>query len=223
MSTVVPWWLSAREHVEQLGGALAVLAEGGLIEGEHGGAGDEGGADREAALLPAGEQERMLVAQLLEPEAAQHAHRGVGAIGLGDAVHAQAELELAERAVRDELVLGVLEHEADAARERSRIGAGGVEAEHVDGSGGRRDDAGDRLQQRGLARAVGADDRDEVARGDVEVDLVHDDRPPPAAPPHRESPNPDRRIARARVALDRGCRSGERRAGRRVRSRVRRG
>ena len=104
------------------------------------------------------------------------------AIGLGDAVHAQAQLELAEGAVRDELVLGVLEHEADAARERSSIGAGGVEAEHVDGSGGRRDDAGDRLQERGLARAVGADDRDEFAGGDVEVDIVHDDRPPPAAP-----------------------------------------
>ena len=119
-----------------------------------------------------------------EVEAPQHPLDLVASLGLGHALEPQSGVELVGDRVGDELVLGVLEHEADAAGAVARVGPLRVDAEHVDEPAGARDDARDRLQQRGLAGAVRADDGEEVAGCHVEVDAVHDDRPAAAAAAH---------------------------------------
>ena len=102
--------------------------------------------------------------------------------------------DLVEHRVRDELVLGILEDEADPRRQRARVRAADVETADADGAAGRRDDACDRLDESRLAGAVRADDRDELSRSDVEVDVVQHGR---ASAAEREVAHLDERLRRS--------------------------
>ena len=57
-------------------------------------------------------------------------------------------------------------------RDAVRGDAGDVHAADPDDSTARPEEAGDRRQRRGLARAIAADERDRVARFDREVDAL---------------------------------------------------
>ena len=99
---------------QQLVGAGAILAEGRLVEREHRCSGDQRSADREPPLLTAREEERVGVrlggqAEPLEQRLGARAH-----LVVGEVLQPQAVRDLVEDGVRDELVLGVLEHESDA-------------------------------------------------------------------------------------------------------------
>jgi hypothetical protein len=61
-----------------------------------------------------------------------------------------------------------LGHVADPAANLARL-AGDVEAGHARGAGGRRQQRGEDAQRRGLARAVGPEEAEDVAGADAEV------------------------------------------------------
>ena len=97
-------------------------------------------------------------------EAIQHLVDARVAVSGGEA--AQPVRELVAHGVGDELVLGVLEDEADLRGQLTRLRAAGIERrrtipgdQHLPARG--RHDPGDRLRERGLARPVRPDDRGE--------------------------------------------------------------
>ena len=98
------------------------------------------------------------------PNRSSSAFGALAHLVVGQVAQSQTVRDLVEDGVRDELVLGVLEDEADPRRQRARIAAAHVEVADAHGAARRRDDAGDRLDEGRLAGAVGADDRDELAR-----------------------------------------------------------
>ena len=73
------------------------------------------------------------------------------------------------------------------------VAAPGRRAEYPDAAGGRPDQAQQRVQQRRLARAVGTEHADELARADPRVDIGENDAPP------RGQASPGR--ARSRIPL----------------------
>src|SRR6185436_6186681 len=96
--------------------------------------------------------------------------RLVGTNRLGP--HAQAEGDVLEdRHVAEEGI--VLEHEADPAL--ANVGVGCVLAVEEDGARVGHLEAGDDAQQRRLARARRPEQRDQLAGGDVETEVVADD------------------------------------------------
>ena len=75
--------------------------------------------------------------------------------------------------------------------------AGDVAAEHLDATVGGHE-ASDRVHQRALARTVGADEPDELARTDTEIDVVDRD-PSPEGHRHPRRDHPVRSPARRTV------------------------
>ncbi len=162
------------QESQQLVGPRAVLPEGRFVQREHGRTRHQRGADGEAPLLAAGEQERVRLRLAGEPESREERFGAVADLIVGQMLKAQAVRDLVEHGVRDELVLGVLEDEADPRRECAGVGAADVESVDVDRAARRGDDPGDRLDETGLACAVRADDGNELAAADVEVDMMQD-------------------------------------------------
>ncbi len=62
--------------------------------------------------------------------------------------------------------------DADLAFDFDGVG-GGVEAENLDGAGGGREEAGEHLDGGGFAGAVGAEEAEELAGGDGEIDVLN--------------------------------------------------
>ncbi len=155
---------------EQFVGARPVLAESRLIEGENRRAGDERSADRETPLLAARQQERMRARLLGQAESLEQRLRALAHLVVRKVALPQTVGHLVEDRVGDELVLGVLEDEADPRRQGARVAPAHVEIADPDRAAGRRDDARDRLDERRLACAVGAHHRDELPGSDGEVD-----------------------------------------------------
>ena len=114
----------------------------------------------------------MAVAVRGEGEALQHPVHAVVDLIIGDVLDAEAVGELLGDGGADELVLGVLEDEADRAAEGAHIRPSEVDAVDGDAAARRAHDAGDRLQQGGLARAVLADEGEERAALHIEAHLV---------------------------------------------------
>ncbi len=170
------------EHRHHLVGAGAILSVGRLVEHEQAGSADERRPHRQSSLLPAREQERVDVGAIGEAEPREHLVDAASHLRLGHPQPTEAVGELVEDGRRDELVLGVLEHEPDVARQPSRGQASHVAPVDAYGAARRPPDAGDRLDQGRLAGAVGADDGDEPAFPHVEVDGVHDGGAPPRHP-----------------------------------------
>ena len=161
-------------------------------------------ADREDLV----DQEDVGIAVRGDREAQAHGH--AGGIGLDGGVQKRLDagephdgleaggdllLRQAEEQARD---LDVLPPRELRVKARAELEQGRQPAAHGDGSGGRTDDAGQELQQSGLARAVGPDDAERLPRGNVEGDALERG--------HGLLPGGARRAARQKSGLERAVR-----------------
>jgi hypothetical protein len=136
----------------------------------------------------------LALAEALERHELQQLRAALAALGRAHAAHLQRELDvLGHRHVAEQRV--VLEHEADAALARRHVGD--VAAAEQDAAVLDVGQAGEGAQQRALAAAAGAEQHEELARGDVERDVVDDG---PALVALRDLFELDRHAARPRAA-----------------------
>jgi len=163
------------EHGEDGIGVFRIEVAGGLVGEDDGRVGDEGAGDGDALLLAAGELVGAVVEAAGEAEEAGKAvEEGVieGLSGLGDVV---GDLDVAHGGEGGEEV-EALEDEADAgAAEPGAIGvgeAGELDAADGDGAGGGGGEAAEDVEEGGFAGAGRADDGDELAGLDGEVDVA---------------------------------------------------
>src|SRR5262249_42769374 len=126
--------------------------------------------DRGALLLAAGELPRKMVhsrAQAHEPERVRGADRSPGAVA--------CELDVLPRSQAGYQVVG-LEHEADVAppiaRERAIVEARELIVPEPDLAGIGTVEAAEEVEQRRLAAARGTEERDDLARAQVQVDAA---------------------------------------------------
>ena len=166
-------------ELEHLGRGLGVEGRRVLVEEQQLGLGEGGHEQRQGLALAAGEQADLCVQAALQPQAkAGEKLRVLGLLVLGDAPGKAAALAAAtgQGEVLHDLHVGggtahgVLE---DAAQVPGALGLGetrDVLAVQLDDARVQRVDAGDHVEQRGLAGSVAADDGNEVAVVQGEVD-----------------------------------------------------
>ena len=123
-----------------------------------------------ALLLATRQLRRVAARHALQPHHGQRPLHPLGLLGFGYTAHRQRVGHVvAHRHVRKQRV--VLEHHAEIALVRR--GAGDGLAVEQDLAGGGRLEAGQHHQRGGLARARGAQQRQELAAADVQVELAH--------------------------------------------------
>ncbi len=133
----------------------------------------EGPAECQALRLAAGELPDVALAQALEAEQGQHLAHTRGDRLLGPAAHPEAVADVpGRRHVRPERIR--LEDERGVTPFRRQVLDG--PAVHHDPPGTNRREAADRAQQGGLAAARGAEQRNEFASIDGEIEFVEDRR-----------------------------------------------
>ena len=148
-----------------------IEAHGRLVEEEDVGLGDQRAGDLEPAPLAAAEALDRAVEEAVEAQRRREladSLRGHGAI---DAPEAGVDVEVAqpaERAVHHR----VLEDDAARLARRERF-TRDVEARDARASGARHDRRRQHADRRRLAGAVGAEQAEDLARGDGEVDALH--------------------------------------------------
>ena len=151
---------------------LASSAESGSSSSSMRGRGRERAGQRDALLLAAGHLEREALVVAGEADELQHLLDAGAALGsAGTPAILQAEADIVLDIHVGEQRIG-LEHHSDLAlvgRQRRD-----VLALDEDGAGGRALEAGDHAQDRGLAAARGAEQRDELALVEGEVDALDD-------------------------------------------------
>ena len=175
---------------EQLVGTCAVLTERRLIEDEDAGARDQGGHNREAALLAAGEEEGVRAPLRSESEPFEQRVGALADLRLGEVLPSRAVRDLVEHRVCDELMFRILEDEADAGGQCARVGSADVQGAHPHRAARGPPHTRDRLDEGRLSRAVRAHDGHELAFVDREVDVMEHRGAPP---PHGESADVDER------------------------------
>ena len=144
-----------------------------LVEHQHGRLVGERARHGDALLLAAGELRRLALAEPLEGDQLQQLLAPLASLGGAHAAHAQRELDVVGHGhVAEQRV--VLEHEADAALPGRHVGD--VPAAEQDAAMVDRAQAGERPQQRALAAAAGAEQHEELARRDVQRDVIDDRR-----------------------------------------------
>ena len=131
-----------------------------LVEKEEVGARQEGGDERELLFHPAGERAREPVADAREPDARKERGRAPLRLGVRDRVHPGPEEEV--------LVYG----EVFVEREALRHHAEGAPLLDAEGSARRREEPRDDPEEGRLSRAVGADQGEEFAPLDDEIDAI---------------------------------------------------
>ena len=136
---------------------------------------DERPGDRDALLLAAGEMRRQVGRAIGEADLLEQGERAGTRLVVRDAGRSDRRLHVVDCGERRDQV-ELLEHEPE--RPQPEIGEGGV-AERAEvlafeahGPLARAVERAEQLEQRRLARAARADERDELARADVEVDPV---------------------------------------------------
>ena len=146
--------------------ALGVEAGRGLVEDHQLRAAHQRAGEIDAARLAAGQGQHADVGPLGQREPLEHLvdrpRRGERAAPLAQ--------RLADREVAREAA--ALQQDAGATADRGAVGDR-VQPEHADLTGGRGGQPFDHLQRRGLAGAVGAEQRGDRAGRDVEVDAAH--------------------------------------------------
>ena len=159
-----------REAVEvgpDLPARRRIKARGEFVEDRDSGPSDQGQGHGESLLLPAGELFEALAALVGEPEALeQFSGRPRLGIERPEQVEGLARGDLGREPA-------LLQLHPDEMPEPGVL-AGQVDAGDGDGAGIGRTQTADRLHQRGLARTVGAEDADDLALGDIEVDAAQD-------------------------------------------------
>ena len=152
-------------HGPHVAAQLHIDAGGGLVEEQDFGFVRQRFRDHHAALHAARQFLDDRVALVPQRQVAQQLfdQRGVGRAAEQAAAEPHGGADRLER-------VGVefLRHEADA-RAGLAIGANVVVPVHGDGTSGGGDEAADRADQRRLARAIGAEQREDLAAVDVEV------------------------------------------------------
>jgi hypothetical protein len=145
-------------------------AEAELVEQQQARAAHERAGDREHLLLAAGEQPHWAVAQLAEGREVL-----VGLLGV-QPLAAVTEAEVLGHGQPEEQATALGDVGEPPAREALGRDAAGVGAGVEDPSAERVDDARDRPQGRRLARAVGPQQRDDLAGADGEIEVANDRR-----------------------------------------------
>jgi hypothetical protein len=127
------------------------------------------GSRASARPLAARELARPAIEQVADLQHGRHALHGLVALGLGHAAHLERERDVGrDRHVRVQRVR--LEHHRDVAI--GRPGVSDVLAAEFDAAAARLLEPGDDVHQRALAAARRADQHQELAVGQVDVDLV---------------------------------------------------
>jgi hypothetical protein len=161
----------------------AVEAAVGLVEQQQPRAGRERAGERDALLLAAAQLVDGSVARWSRPTSASTLRDPLPRSSRVEPLHARAEGDVAgDVAVREQRV--VLEHESDA---RASLDGDVATSSAVDAdrAGPERVEPGDAAEQRRLPAAARAEERDDLAGRDVEVDVgehVRDPSPYPARP-----------------------------------------
>ena len=219
------------QQAAELGGLARVEPGGRLVEAEQLGPGAHGPRDLEPALLAVGQVGGVPVgpvdqADALEPAARPLDRRRLGTAIAGKAEH--AEHGVAGRphqlvVLRDDQVLehGHLAEQPDVLEGARDAGAGDAEPVHLleqqrvavamegELADGRLVEAGQAVEHRGLAGAVGADDRGDLALAGGQRQIVDRDQ---AAEAHRQMLRP-RAAARSCVPAGAGHGGAGRRGG----------
>ena len=159
------------DHAPELVAALGVESGGGLVEEEHGRAVHERGGEVEATAHAAGVRARHAVGGVAERELLEQL------VGAGGDLRRRQVRQLAHQrevlATGEVLVdRGVLAGEADAPSHPLRVLAH-VDAEHAGGSPVGLEQGGEHPHGRGLARAVGPEQAEDLAFGHLERDPFH--------------------------------------------------
>ena len=157
----------------QLAADLRVERAERLVEQQHLGLDRHGAGERDALALAAGELRRIALLQAGELHEVEQFGGAAADLGLGRPRRAGPDLQaeadiLGHGHVPEQRV--VLEHEADIALLHGAVR--GVLVAEKDGAAGRPLEPGDQAQQRRLAGAGGPEKRDQLARPDVERNLV---------------------------------------------------
>ncbi len=162
--------LEALKDVHQLAPAPRVKADEGLVEQDEARAHRQDPGERHAACLAARETVGMPLAEsrLREAHEVEGRRDGGGHLRLGPAQAAWAEGNVLACRRGEELHLGSLEHKADLALSLGVSGGTWLDSVEHDGASLRCIESADDLQERGLARARGADQRHRSAPRQVE-------------------------------------------------------
>ena len=160
----------AVDLVPELAPRLRIDAGGRLVEEQQPRLVHDAGGEREPLLPAAGERAGELVLAARQAEAVERLVDGLAEVR--QRIEPRDELEvLADRQI---LVEGeALRHVADLALDRLGL-ALDVVAEAGPLAGGRPEQAADQADRRRLAGAVRPEEADDLARRDLEVDIVHD-------------------------------------------------
>ena len=170
----MPWSrVEGAQQFHDLVAALGVEVAGGLVGQQHGGLGDDGPGDGHALLLAAGELGRACGAPSRRgPPAARRPARGRVRARLRLAAIEQRQLDVLQRRGARQQV-EALEHEAQVAAAqqralvaRQRLDTGAPRNRYSPGAG--RVQAAQDVHRRGLARAAGPHDGDELPGADVQ-------------------------------------------------------
>jgi hypothetical protein len=163
------------EEVFEFAAAAGVEVAGGFVEDEDGGLAGEDAGETDAAFFAAGEVMGGAAFKAGEADAIEAFAGAGGDIGGGQAELFGAEGDVFEHGGAEELVVGVLEEEADLAADAGEVGGGGGLAEDADGAvviGVIGEQAVEVEKKGGFAGAVGADKPDAFAFGDGEGDVT---------------------------------------------------
>ena len=148
--------MSSRVSASSAANGSSISSTAGIV-GQRAGDGDP-------LLHAAGEVVRVGVGEFLELDQRELLERDLLALRLRHALHLQAEGDVAERACARKELGEVLEHDAAV-----HAAPGHRLAADADLAAGGREEAGDDVEQRGLAAAAGADEAEELGLLDVEA------------------------------------------------------
>ncbi len=143
-----------------------------LVEQEHLRLVGDGAGERDALLLAAGELVGVAVGEVRQLDQLQHLLDPRADLGGGLLRHLEAEADIVGHRHVGEQRIG-LEHHADIALVGRQVGD--VAPADADGAGGGLLEAGHHAQRRGLAAAGRAEEGDELAPLDGEVEVLHHD------------------------------------------------
>mmetsp|Transcript_1013 Transcript_1013/g.2513 ORF Transcript_1013/g.2513 Transcript_1013/m.2513 type:complete len:443 (-) Transcript_1013:3285-4613(-) len=165
--------VQAAQPAAQLLAHLGIQRTEGFVQQQHARLHREGTGQRDALALAAGELWRETVGQPVELHELQQLDDALLDLGLGQALlarlDAQPERDVVEhRHVTEQRVM--LEHEADLALAHMGVGRVLAVQQHPAAVGLLQ--AGDDAQQRGLAAARGAEQRDQLAAGEFQADVT---------------------------------------------------
>lgn len=160
--------------LDELGGQ----SQRGFIQKQHGGLGHQRSADGQHLLLTAGEETSALFAAVAQHlEQVHHPIAGRGPAGAGGGERSDPKVLLDRHPAEDLASLRGLDH--PSAGDRGRLELVDRNPVELDGSAVHRASVhrqgpGDRPQQRGLARSVAAEDRDDPSVRNRKVHRVQD-------------------------------------------------